>query len=61
MDEQELRRLFTEIGCLMEDTSVIAIMWKRNDTRSISDRATELRRTHNKVDALLDKIEADNR
>ncbi len=61
MDERDLRSLFTEIGCIMEDASVSAIVWKRDDTRSISDRAGELRDAYNRIGALLDTIEANVR
>lgn len=61
MDERKLRRLFTEIGCIMEDASVTALVWKRNDTRSISDRAAELRDAYNKIGGLLDSIDANVR
>ena len=61
MDEPELRKLFTEIGCIMEDASVIALVWSRNDTRSISDRVAELCSAYSRIGALLDKIEANVR
>lgn len=61
MDEQELRRLFTEIGCIMEDASVTAVVWRRDDSRSISDRAAELSDAYSKIGALLDQIEANVR
>ena len=61
MDEQELRKLFTDIGCIMEDASVTALVWRRDDTRSISDRATELRVAYNKIGALLDTVDANVR
>lgn len=58
MDEEELRTLFTDIGCIMEDSSVKALVWQRKDARSRSDRATELRVAYNKIGALLDIIDA---
>ena len=61
MDEQELRGLFTEIGCAMEDASVTALVWKRDDTRSIMDRASELRNAYDKIGLLLESIEANVR
>ena len=61
MDEQELRRLFTEIGCFMEDAGVTALVWRRDDTRSISDRAAELRGAYNKIGALLDTVDSNVR
>ena len=39
MNEQELRELLTGIGCIMEDARVTALVWKRDDKRSILDRA----------------------
>ena len=61
MDQQELRRLFTEIGCIMEDAGVTALLWKHDDPRSISDRAAELRDAYSRIGALLDQIEANVR
>lgn len=61
MDEQELRRLCTEIGCIMEDASVTALVWWRGDSRSISDRAAELRDAYSKIGKLLDIVEANVR
>lgn len=58
MDEQELRELFTEIGCIMEDASVTALVWKRDDTRWMSDRASKLRDACNNISALLETIDA---
>ena len=60
MHEQELRRLFTEIGCIMEDASVTALVWARDDKSRISDRAAEIRDAYNKVGALLDTIDTNN-
>ena len=45
----------------MEDARVTALVWKRNDTRSISDRAAELRDAYNKIGGLLDSIDANVR
>ena len=61
MNEQELRELFTKIGCIMEDASVIALIWTRNDLRSVSERADELRGAYDEFGALLDLIEANVR
>lgn len=58
MEDQELRKLFTEIGCMMEDASVTALVWKRDDARSIAHRVAELRGACNSIGALLDTIEA---
>ena len=58
MDERELRGLFTEIGSIMEDASVTALVWERGDKRSISDRAGELRGAYQNIGTLIDTIEA---
>lgn len=58
MDERELRGLFTEIGCIMEDASTVALVWHRDDARSKSTRAIELRDAYNKIGTLLDVIDA---
>lgn len=61
MNEQELRTLFTKIGCITEDASVIALIWTRDDLRSVSDRVTVLRGAYGEIGALLDVIEANVR
>ena len=61
MNEQELRILFAEIGRIMEDASVNALVWKHDDTRPITDRAAELRGAYNKIGALLDTINSNVR
>ena len=61
MEEQKLRRLFTEIGCIMEDASVTALVWERGDKRSVKDRAAELQDACNKISGLLNTIAANVR
>lgn len=57
MNEQELRKLFKKIGCIMEDVSSTALVWHHNDSRSAADRAAELRRACDEIGGLLDNIE----
>lgn len=61
MNEQELRELFTGIGCIMEDVGVTALVWKHDDKRPEPNRAAELRRAHDEIGTILDKIEANVR
>ena len=61
MDERELRGLFTEIGCIMEDASVTALVWERGDKRSISDRVGKLRAAYKRIGGLIDSIDANVR
>jgi hypothetical protein len=61
MDEQEVRELFAQIGCIMEDASVTALVWTRDDTLSMSGRARELRYAYDEIKILLDTIDANVR
>ena len=45
MDERlddNVRTLFTQIGCIMEDVSVVALIWERADAMTIDDRYQRL-------------------
>jgi hypothetical protein len=61
VDEQNLRGLFTEIGCVMEDASMIALVWQTDDAVSTTARAAKLRDAHERIGALLDIIEVNVR
>ena len=53
-----VRTLFTEIGTIMEDASVIAIIWDGADLLTIERRYQQLLNVHRKVDLLLEQIKA---
>ena len=53
-----IRTLFTEIGCIMEDASVVALVWVKSDPRTIEGRYQQLLDAHRKADAALEKIKA---
>ena len=53
-----VRTLFTEIGCIMEDASVIALIWDDAEPITIEGRYQHLRNVHHAIDAALEKIKA---
>ena len=53
-----VRTLFTEIGCVMEDASVIALIWADTEPISSQDRHQRLLNAYYKVGTALEKIEA---
>jgi hypothetical protein len=56
MDENAVRAHFTEIGCVMEDANVIALMWQANDGLSLADRLSFLQQANRKITNLLNLI-----
>ena len=61
MTEPDLRAIFTEIGCIMEDASLIALLWQANDGLAPADRVAQLRKAHDRIGVLLDAIETNVR
>ena len=53
-----IRRLFTEVGCIMEDANFIALVWNDISSSSIEDRYNQLLAANGKVDALLKSIKS---
>ena len=53
-----IRTLFTEIGCIMEDASVIALIWDDADPMPAQDRYRALLRANDKIDAALKNVKA---
>ena len=45
-DIDEIRRLFTEIGCIMEDASLLALVWNPGDRLDIQARFQKLSDAH---------------
>jgi hypothetical protein len=56
--DDHVRSLFTEIGCVMEDVSVIALIWENDDPLTIEGRYQHLLNAHHKIDAALEQIKA---
>jgi hypothetical protein len=53
----EVRKLFTEIGSIMEDASIIALLWSDTDGLSLRWRLQSLSDAHAKIGNLLARIE----
>ena len=59
MDKQaieDVRAQFTNIGCIMEDASVIALIWDRTDLVSIQSKHEQLLQAHHQIDTALKSI-----
>ena len=55
--DPDIRELFTQIGCIMEDASLIALIGKDADPLSITERIAILRKHNQDIAMLLDKID----
>lgn len=54
----DIRKLFTEIGCIMEDTSLLALIWAADDENDVAARFRQISDAHNKVGQLLAQIDS---
>lgn len=54
--EQQLRELFTQIGCIMEDTSVTALVWEKASDQLAIDKLVTIEEAVNEVEIILNKI-----
>lgn len=58
--DDEVRRLFNEIGCIMEDASLIALVW-RDGNLDLNVRYRQTSDAHIKIGELLKRIGAATR
>lgn len=59
MDEQsdtDIRALFTQIGCIMEDASVVALIWEAVEALTAEDRLEQLTLAHHQIGEVLHTI-----
>ena len=56
-EEDEVRRLFTEIGCLMEDASIVALIWSGDDGLNARQRLDELKAANQAIAGKLAEID----
>ena len=56
MDENAIREHLTEIGRVMEDASVIALIWRIDDGLSLVDWLSVLLKANRKIANLLNLI-----
>ena len=55
--DDEIRKLFTEIGCIMEDASLVALMWRDADGIDLRARLQGLSDAHMEIGNLLARID----
>ncbi|OYZ87643.1 MAG: hypothetical protein B7Y00_05185 [Sphingomonadales bacterium 17-56-6] len=53
----EVRKLFTEIGCIMEDASLVALMWRDGDGLNPRALLQSLSDAHAEIGDLLARID----
>lgn len=53
MDETNIRELFTQIGCIMEDATVVALVWSKDDGPAVTGRLEALVKAHDEMGRLL--------
>ena len=53
----EVRKLFTQIGCIMEDASLIALVCKADDKLNTQGRYRMVLDAHAKISELLTQID----
>lgn len=61
MDEQsnmDIRAVFTEVGCIMEDASIIALIWDRANPMPTQDRYQQLLEAHGRIGVALSTIKS---
>lgn len=61
MDEQateDVRAHFTNIGCIMEDASAVALIWDAGNPITLPDRYRRVAAAHNQIGIALEKIKA---
>ena len=56
--QDEVRKLFTEIGCIMEDASLIALVWSSTDNLDVRARYRTISEVHEKIGELLLQIDS---
>lgn len=54
----EVRKLFTEIGCIMEDASHAALIWRDGDGLDLRVRLQILSRAHKEIGNLLSRFDS---
>ena len=57
LETDDLCRLCTEIGCIMEDSSLAALVWDPGDRLGVQARIKKLSDTHSEIGILLSQIE----
>ena len=56
-ESYEIRKIFTDIGCIMEDGSIVALIWRDGDGLDLRARLQSLSDAHAEIGDLLEQIE----
>ena len=56
LETDEIRRLCTEIGCIMEDACLVALVWDPGDRLGDQARIKKLSDAHSEIGILLSQI-----
>ena len=56
LETDDLRRLSTEIGCIMEDACLVALVWDPVDRLGVQARIKKLLDAHSEIGILLSQI-----
>jgi hypothetical protein len=54
--DDKARVHFTHIGCIMEDASVVALIWDPADNTTLQSRYERLLETHRQIEEALQQI-----
>lgn len=57
-NDDRIREICTQIGTIMEDASVVALVWRIDDSFSDTDRLQQLRDAHTEIGRLLEQATA---
>ena len=57
LETDEIRRLCTEIGCIMEDACLVALVWDPGDRLGVQARIEKLSEAHMRIGNLLSQID----
>lgn len=56
--KDHIRKLCTEIGSIMEDASVVALVWNDSDHLTTAARVKRLHQAHAEIERLLNDVGA---
>lgn len=56
--DDDVRALFVQIGCVMEDASVVALIWNAADALTPKDRLKQLTQAHDQIGEALQNIKS---
>ena len=57
---EDTRKLYTKIGCIMEDASLIALVWRADDETDVAVRIRKISEALEKIGQLLLQIDSAN-